>query len=54
MFRILSGVFFIGKKVGLSLNLDKNSIIDFPTLLSDKKYDYDTYDGKYNSSDGYF
>ena len=43
LFKILSGVFFIGKKVVLSLEIDQNESIDFTNNAIDVKYDYDTY-----------
>lgn len=50
LFRILSGVFFLGKKVGLSIDIDENTYIDFSSNKIDIKYDYDTYDEKYKDS----
>lgn len=51
VFKMLSGIFFAGRKVGLSFELDKNVSIDFSGNTLDSPYDYDTYDSKYKEAD---
>jgi hypothetical protein len=50
LLRIFSVLFFIGKKVSLSLKMDEDIVIDFTASTIDVKYNYDTYDGKYTES----
>ncbi|GAA4026370.1 hypothetical protein GCM10022386_07220 [Flavobacterium cheonhonense] len=51
IFKILSGVFFAGRKVGLSIVIDENNAIQNSNTNSDSKYDYDTYDSRYKENE---
>lgn len=51
MLKALNVAFYIGKRVVLSLDVDKNKIIDFSSNDFDSKYDYDNYDQKYSEED---
>jgi hypothetical protein len=51
LFKILSGAFYIGKRVAQSLDIDSDEGLDFSSNLIDVKYDYDTYNGKYRAED---
>ena len=48
LFRMLSGTFFLGRKVGLSLEIENTVEVDFSANDYDVKYDYDSYDQSYN------
>ena len=51
VFKMLSGVFFIGKKVGLSCEIENNGSMDFNYNDVNVNWDYDTYDNKYKEDD---
>lgn len=51
IFKMLSGVFFAGRRVGLSFEIDGNVSLDFSDNTLDSPYDYDTYDSKYKEAD---
>lgn len=51
IFKILSGVFLTGRKLGLSHVIDENNAIKLGDNNSDSKYDYDTYDSRYKEND---
>lgn len=51
IFKILSGVFFAGRKVGLSVVIDENNAIQLSNTNSDSKYNYDTYDSRYKENE---
>ena len=50
LIKILNGVFFMGKKVVLSLEINQKEHIDFTNNAIDSKYDYDTYEEIYKET----
>ena len=51
LFRIFSCLFYMGKKVGLSMEIESDIHIDINANDFDIKYDYDNYDQKYSDDD---
>ena len=51
MTKVLNSAFYIGKRVALSLDINKNEIIDFSDNEVDIKYDYDNYNQNYSEDD---
>lgn len=46
--KILNGAFFLGRRVAVSCDLQNYGAIHLKSDISDKKYDYDSYDQRYD------